>query len=131
MNSSSPPLSILAYPYRRLQPVQGDRREFKERLKRPGSALIWDFESEVRNEDYQPGEGGYGIPHPGILFIGADGVVELKFAVPGYRKRPPFEAIPLPWVFRSRLSVDLNVRRRRRHRCFRLGQHMWRQAHTD
>jgi peroxiredoxin len=47
----------------------------------------------VRNEDYQPGEGGYGIPHPGILFISADGTVELKFAVPGYRSRPPFETI--------------------------------------
>lgn len=47
----------------------------------------------VRNEDYNPGDQGYGIPHPGILYIGADGTVLLKFAVPGYRKRPPFDAL--------------------------------------
>ena len=44
----------------------------------------------VLNEDYQPGDGAYGIPHPGILYVGADGAVLLKFAVPGYRGRPPF-----------------------------------------
>lgn len=47
----------------------------------------------VLNEDYEPGHRGYGIPHPGVLLIGADGLVLQKFAVPGYRERPPFEAI--------------------------------------
>ena len=47
----------------------------------------------VRNMNYQPGDSGYGIPEPGILFISADGVVRAKFAVPGYRTRPPFEEI--------------------------------------
>jgi peroxiredoxin len=47
----------------------------------------------ILNEDYQPGDGGYGIPHPGILYIGADGIILEKFAVPGYRQRPPFEEI--------------------------------------
>ena len=47
----------------------------------------------VRNEDYAPGHGAYGVPHPGILFISADGVVLAKYAVPGYRKRPPFEQL--------------------------------------
>ena len=44
----------------------------------------------VLNTDYEPGHRGYGIPHPGVLLIGADGIVLRKFAVPGYRERPPF-----------------------------------------
>lgn len=47
----------------------------------------------VLNENYEPGHRGYGIPHPGVLLISADGVVLQKFAVPGYRERPPFEDI--------------------------------------
>ena len=47
----------------------------------------------IRNTSYEPGDGGYGIPEPGILFIDPDGVVRAKFAVPGYRSRPPFEEI--------------------------------------
>jgi peroxiredoxin len=47
----------------------------------------------VLNEDYQPGDRGYGIPHPGILFIQPDGTVALKFAVPGYRGRPPLAEV--------------------------------------
>lgn len=47
----------------------------------------------VRNMSYEPGDGGYGIPEPGILFISPAGVVLAKFAVPGYRSRPPFEQI--------------------------------------
>jgi peroxiredoxin len=47
----------------------------------------------ILDEAYQPGDSGYGIPHPGILYIGADGEVLEKFAVPGYRQRPPFEDI--------------------------------------
>ena len=47
----------------------------------------------VRNQDYQPGESGYGIPYPGVLYIGADGTVRAKFALPGYRQRPPSEGM--------------------------------------
>ncbi len=47
----------------------------------------------IKNEQYQPGESGYGIPHPGIVFVNADGLVEFKFADRGYRDRPSFEAI--------------------------------------
>ena len=47
----------------------------------------------VRNEQYPPGDRNYGIPHPGILFVTADGIVALKFAVPGYRQRPPLEEV--------------------------------------
>ena len=47
----------------------------------------------VRDENYAPGHNAYGIPRPGILFVGADGIVRAKYAVPGYRKRPPFDAL--------------------------------------
>ena len=47
----------------------------------------------VRNEEYPEGSRAYGIPHPGILFIAPDGEVKAKYAVPGYRKRPPFERL--------------------------------------
>lgn len=47
----------------------------------------------VRNEAYGPGESGYGIPHPGVLYVARDGTVLAKFAVPGYRQRPPFSEI--------------------------------------
>lgn len=47
----------------------------------------------IVNGDYEPGESMYGIPYPGILYIGADGTVLLKFAVPGYRQRPPFSEV--------------------------------------
>jgi peroxiredoxin len=47
----------------------------------------------VLNQEYQPGDRGYGIPYPGILFIRPDGEIAAKFAVPGYRGRPPFEDV--------------------------------------
>ena len=47
----------------------------------------------IRNEEYEPGHGGYGIPHPGIFWISSDGKVLAKFAVPGYRTRPPMEEV--------------------------------------
>ena len=47
----------------------------------------------VLNTEYEPGHRGYGIPYPGVLLIDPAGVVQDKFAVPGYRERPPFEAI--------------------------------------
>ena len=47
----------------------------------------------VLNTDYEPGHRGYGIPHPGVLLIGTDGRILKKFAVPGYRERPPFADI--------------------------------------
>ena len=64
-----------------------------------GYPLLQDVDAEhviaygVLNEEYQPGDRGYGIPHPGILFIQPDGTVALKFAVPGYRGRPPLAEV--------------------------------------
>ncbi len=47
----------------------------------------------VRNEDYEEGHQAYGIPHPGILLISADGRLIAKYAIAGYRRRPPFDAL--------------------------------------
>lgn len=48
---------------------------------------------DVLNTEYEPGHRGYGIPYPGVFFIDRDGEVAAKFAVPGYRERPPLAAI--------------------------------------
>ena len=45
------------------------------------------------------------MPHPGIVWIGADGTVRAKWAVPGYRERPPFEAV------RDTIRAQLAARR--------------------
>lgn len=47
----------------------------------------------IRNQDYGPGEPGFGIPHPGIIYISPAGTVALKFAIPGYRDRPPLAEV--------------------------------------
>lgn len=47
----------------------------------------------ILNPDYAPGHRAYGVPLPGVLYIGADGRIVLKRAVAGYRERPPFEEI--------------------------------------
>jgi peroxiredoxin len=54
----------------------------------------------VRNLEYTEGM-GFGIPHPGILYIAHDGVVTLKFAVAGYKQRPPLED-----VYQAILALD-------------------------
>ncbi len=47
----------------------------------------------VLNEEYQPPHRAYGIPHPGILLIRRDGTVLGKYAIPGYRRRPPLDLL--------------------------------------
>ena len=47
----------------------------------------------VRNEDYPEGHRAYGIPHPGVLYVDAQGIIRAKYAVAGYRERPPFSAL--------------------------------------
>lgn len=47
----------------------------------------------VLNEDYGPGHAHFGVPHPGIVYIDANGIVRAKFAAQGYRSRPPFEDV--------------------------------------
>jgi peroxiredoxin len=47
----------------------------------------------IRNEQYGPEHTAYGVPHPGIVFLDPDGVIRAKFALPGYRRRPPYEEV--------------------------------------
>lgn len=47
----------------------------------------------ILNEQYEPGHPVHGIPHPGILFVDAEGQVLTKFAVASYRERPPLEQV--------------------------------------
>lgn len=42
----------------------------------------------IRNENYEEGHFAHGVPHPGVLFVDAAGMIRLKRAVPGYRERP-------------------------------------------
>ncbi len=42
----------------------------------------------ILNEDHEPGSFAYGIPHPGIFIIDANGVIQAKFAEEDYRERP-------------------------------------------
>ena len=44
---------------------------------------------DVLNEAYPAGDENYGLPDPGIIYIDGSGVVRAKFAIPGYRDRPP------------------------------------------
>lgn len=47
----------------------------------------------IRNKTYDVGHNLYGIPHPGVIFVDQTGTIRAKYAVPGYRSRPPFEAL--------------------------------------
>jgi peroxiredoxin len=47
----------------------------------------------ILNTQYEPGSRGYGVPHPGLLLIDTDGIVRMKFAEPGHRKRPDFAEV--------------------------------------
>lgn len=47
----------------------------------------------IRNEQYEEGHGVYGIPHPGVFYVDASGVIALKRAVPGYRDRPSLDEL--------------------------------------
>lgn len=80
--------------YDSLEVLAGFRE--KEKL---GYPLLRDLEAKhvsaygILNEQYEPGHPAYGIPHPGVLYVDAGGVVRAKFAVAGYRQRPPFDAL--------------------------------------
>ncbi len=47
----------------------------------------------ILNEEYSPGDGAYGIPHPGVFVIDADGTVVGKVFVEAYSKRVTAEAV--------------------------------------
>jgi peroxiredoxin len=72
-------------------------REFHDEQKL-GYPLLQDEQAKhvnslVLNEDYAKGHRAHGIPHPGILLIGKDSKILAKFALHGYRARPPFEDV--------------------------------------
>ena len=48
---------------------------------------------QVRDLDYQKDSSAYGIPYPGIFWITPDGRIKAKFAVPGFRDRPPLNEV--------------------------------------
>jgi len=47
----------------------------------------------IRNEQYEPDDRGFGIPHPGIMLLDASMTVRYKAAIKGFKQRPPFEAL--------------------------------------
>ena len=48
---------------------------------------------QVRDLGYQKDSSAYGIPYPGIFWIAPDGRIKAKFAVPGFRDRPPLNEV--------------------------------------
>ena len=47
----------------------------------------------ILNEQYEPGHPAYGIAHPGIFLIDADGIIRGKWAERGYQARPSFAEV--------------------------------------
>ena len=47
----------------------------------------------LKNEDVPPGSRYDGIPHPAIVFVGADGMVKAMLREEGYKNRPPVETV--------------------------------------
>lgn len=47
----------------------------------------------IRNEQYGEGTFAYGIPHPGVVLLSPEGTILAKFAEPGYRSRPDWDAV--------------------------------------
>lgn len=47
----------------------------------------------ILNEEYEPGDRNYGIPHPGIFIVDRDMVIVGKMFVDGYEKRVSAEAV--------------------------------------
>lgn len=61
--------------------------------------VLWDRRGKlanqlrVRNRDYRPGHQAYGVPHPGIVYVGPDGTILGKLARRGYQNRPAFQTV--------------------------------------
>ena len=60
-------------------------------LSDPDSEAIRAF--NLFNEDMKEGSRTYGIPHPAIVFLGADGTVRATLREDGYRTRPAVETV--------------------------------------
>ena len=46
----------------------------------------------ILNEDYEPGDSAYGIPHPGVFVVNRDNEIVGKIFIAGYRERVDAEA---------------------------------------
>lgn len=59
-----------------------------------GFPLLRDVDGQHVNAFDVPDENlGQGIPLPGIFWLAPDGRINAKFAVPGYRTRPPLAEV--------------------------------------
>ena len=47
----------------------------------------------ILNEDYEPGDGAYGIPHPGIFILNPEREIVGKIFVGGYEKRVSAQSV--------------------------------------
>ena len=47
----------------------------------------------IRNDDYGLGTFGYGITHPGVVWISADGLILAKWALKGYKDRADWNEV--------------------------------------
>lgn len=47
----------------------------------------------ILNEDHEEGSFAYGVPHPGVILVDADGKVVLKRAEEKYSNRPSMDAL--------------------------------------
>ena len=48
---------------------------------------------DILNEQYQPGDGAYGVPYPGIFIVDEDNTIVGKIFVEGYRTRVEAESV--------------------------------------
>ena len=48
---------------------------------------------EILNQDYQPGDSNYGIPHPGVFVVNADKQIVGKIFVDSFRIRVDGEGV--------------------------------------
>ena len=59
-----------------------------------GYPLLRDVDAQYVNAFGIPDEDlGQGIPRPGMFWLAPDGSITAKFAVPGYRTRPPLAEV--------------------------------------
>lgn len=60
-------------------------------LSDPNSDTIKAF--NLLNTEMKPGARTYGVPHPAVVFVGADGAVKAVLREEGYKNRPTNEAV--------------------------------------
>lgn len=87
------PLSLITYDSPETLAAFGDENSLNYTLlSDTNSAMIDAF--GLRNSDIPEGSRFDGIPHPAIVFVGADGMIKGVQKEDGYKDRPPTEGIP-------------------------------------